>query len=96
LIGLQFTAAEAAIRPFVKTVRFFSWMLPILGLQGVSNLVGIIEVTTAFLMAARPWSAFASVLGSASSNHILITLSFFLTTQRNLSSISGLSAIGQF
>jgi len=40
---------------------FFSWMLPILGLQGVSNLVGIIEVTTAF---SRPWSAFASVLGA--------------------------------
>ncbi len=47
---LKFTAAEAhGIQPFVEHSPFFSWMLPILGLQGVSNLVGVIEVTTAIL-----------------------------------------------
>ncbi len=54
---LKFTATEAqGIQPFVKNSLFFSWMLPILGLQGVSNLVGVIEVTTAILIATRPWS----------------------------------------
>jgi uncharacterized membrane protein YkgB len=96
---LKFTSAEAeAIRPFVENSPFFSWMLPILGLQGVSNSVGIIEVTTAFLMATRPWSAFASVLGSAMAvSTFLITLSFFLTTPNAIfPAFPGLSEIGQF
>lgn len=60
---LKFTAAEAhGIQPFVEHSPFFSWMVPILSLQGVSNLVGVIEVTAAILIATRPWSAFVSAI----------------------------------
>jgi len=81
---LKFTAAEAhGIQPFVEHSPFFSWMLPILGLQGVSNLVGVIEVTTAILIATRPWSALVSAIGSAMATiTFLITLSFMLTTPK--------------
>ena len=79
---LKFTAAEAmGIQPFVEHSPFFSWLVPLLGLQGVSNLVGVIEVTTAILIATRPWSALVSAIGSAMAViTFLITLSFMLTT----------------
>lgn len=81
---LKFTAAEAhGIGPFVENSPFFSWMLPILGLQGVSNLVGVVEVTTAILIATRPWSALVSAIGGAMATiTFLITLSFMLTTPK--------------
>jgi uncharacterized membrane protein YkgB len=97
---LKFTAAEAmGIQPFVENSPFFSWMLPILGLQGVSNLVGVIEVTTALLIATRPWSALVSAIGSAMAViTFLITLSFMLTTPKTFDpAFPLLSAIpGQF
>lgn len=97
---LKFTATEAqGIQPFVENSPFFSWMLPFLGLQGVSNLVGVIEVTTAILIATRPWSALVSAIGSAMALiTFLITLSFMLTTPKIFdSTFPVLSALpGQF
>ena len=97
---LKFTAAEAmGIQPFVEHSPFFSWMLPSLGLQGVSNWVGVIEVTTAILMATCPWTALASAIGSAMAViTFLITLSFMLTTPMVVDpAFPALSAIpGQF
>ncbi len=97
---LKFTAAEAhGIQPFVEHSPFFSWMLPVLGLQGVSNLVGVIEITTGILIALRRWSPFASVIGSAMAViTFLITLSFLLTTPKVVDPVfPALSAIpGQF
>ena len=79
---LKFTSAEAhGIQPFVENSPFFSWLVPILGLQGVSNLVGVIEVTAAISIATRPWSALVSAIGSAMAViTFLITISFMLTT----------------
>ena len=97
---LKFTTAEAqGIKPFVENSPFFSWMLPILGLQGVSDLVGVIEVTTAVLLATRSWSALVSAIGSAmAAITFLITLSFMLTTPKVFDpAFPALSAIpGQF
>ncbi|MFY9729239.1 MAG: DUF417 family protein [Candidatus Acidiferrales bacterium] len=46
LIGfLKFTAEEAAgIQPLVAHSPFMSWMYAILSVQGVSNLIGAIEI----------------------------------------------------
>ncbi len=97
---LKFTATEAqGIQPFVENSPFFSWMLNFMSLQGVSNLVGVIEVTTAVLMALRRWSPFASVIGSAMAViTFLITLSFLLTTPKVVDpAFPALSALpGQF
>jgi uncharacterized membrane protein YkgB len=74
LIGLlKFTAAEAAgIQPLVAHSPFMSWMYAVLSLQGVSNVVGLIEIATALLMASRRISPKASFVGSfRSDRHIL-------------------------
>jgi uncharacterized membrane protein YkgB len=69
LIGfLKFTAEEAAgIQPLVAHSPFMSWMYAILSVQGVSNLIGAIEIALAVLLALRPFSAKASFAGSLGS-----------------------------
>ena len=49
LIGfLKFTAAEAAgIQPLVVHSPLMSWMYAVLSVQGVSNLIGVIEIAIA-------------------------------------------------
>ena len=52
-----------------------------LSVAGVSGLIGVIEVTTGLLIAARFFSAKLGALGGAmASGTFLITLSFFFTT----------------
>lgn len=97
---LKFTPTEAeGILPFVENSPFFSWLLNLLGTQGVSNLIGVIEVTTAVLIAARRWSPLLSAIGSAMAViTFLFTLSFMLTTPKVVDPVfPGLSAFpGQF
>src|ERR1700745_190791 len=59
LIGiLKFTAGEAqGIQPLVANSPLMSWLYRIFSLQGVSNLIGLIEIVVALLMALRPLSA---------------------------------------
>jgi len=42
-----------------------SWMYSVWSVQAASNVIGVIEVASAVLIAARPWSALASAIGSA-------------------------------
>lgn len=79
---LKFTSYEAeAIKPLVENSPFMSWMYSVLSVQAASNVIGVIEVVTALLMAARPWSALASAIGSAMAViTFLLTLSFLLST----------------
>jgi len=58
LIGaLKFTPGEAAgIQPLVARSPLMSWMYGLLSVQGVSNVIGVIEIATAALMALRPLS----------------------------------------
>jgi uncharacterized membrane protein YkgB len=56
-------------------------MYSVLSVQAVSNLIGIIEIGVAFLMALRPISPRASFVGSLGAViTFLITLSFLVTT----------------
>ena len=66
LMGLlKFTSPEAAgIPPLVTHSPLMSWMYVVLSVQGVSNVIGLIEITTALLIASRPFSLKASFLGS--------------------------------
>lgn len=83
LIGLlKFTAAEAAgIQPLIAHSPLMSWMYAVLGVRGVSNLIGTIEITVALLLALRPLSAFASFVGSLGCIvTFLLTTSFLLST----------------
>lgn len=79
---LKFTSYEAnAIQGLVANSPFVGWLNSVLSVAGVSGLIGVIEVTTGLLIAARFFSAKLGALGGAmASATFLITLSFFFTT----------------
>src|SRR6266851_3158294 len=83
LIGvLKFTPGEAAgIQPLVAHSPLMSWMYGLLSVQGVSNVIGAIEIATAALMAVRPLSPKASFVGSLGAVvTFLLTASFLFST----------------
>ncbi len=97
LIGyLKFTPAEAAaIEPLIKHSPLMSWMYRILSMQGVSNLIGSIEIAVALLLALRPFSAKASFVGSLGSIvTFLLTASFLFSTPGALQLSHGLPILG--
>jgi reactive chlorine resistance protein C len=82
-IGLmKFTTYEAeGISPFVAHSPLMSWVYGFMSVRGFSAVLGVIEVAIAILIAARPLSPRASVLGSALAvGMFLTTLSFLVTT----------------
>ena len=65
LIGvLKFTAGEAqGIQPLVAKRPLMFWIYRIFSVQVVSNLIGVIEIVVALLIAVRPISAGLSFIG---------------------------------
>ena len=58
-----------------------SWFNVVFGVQGASDVIGVIELSTAMMLIFGAFNAAASALGAAmSSVTFFITLSFFLTT----------------
>lgn len=97
LIGfLKFTTSEAAgIQPLVAHSPFMSWLYSVLSVQGVSNLIGAIEITIAVLLALRPVSAKASFIGSLGSIvTFLLTTSFLFSTPGAIQLNHGLPVLG--
>src|SRR6266852_3274945 len=83
LIGvLKFTAGEAqGIQPLVASSPLMFWLYRILSLQGVSNLIGAIEIAVAALIALRPFSAKLSFIGSIGAViTFVLTVSFLFST----------------
>lgn len=76
LIGsMKFTTVEIeALKPLISLTPWLSWMYPAFGEAGSSYLLGIVEITTAILLSACPWSAIAGAIGGA-----LATLTFLVT-----------------
>src|SRR4029077_12825377 len=79
---MKFTGYEAeGIRPFVANSPLMSWVYGLMSVRGFSAMLGVVEVTVAILIAARPFSPRASALGSALAiGMFLTTLSFLFTT----------------
>ncbi len=79
--GMKFTLYEAeGLRGVVSTSPLLSWGYRLFSLQGFSNLLGVIEITFAVLIAARPLAPLASAVGSFGAvGMFLITLSFFFS-----------------
>lgn len=99
--AMKFTAYEAdGIRPFVENSPFFSWIYPLLGVQGMSNLLGSLEILIGLLMASRPWMPGVSSLASLVAAGMFVgTLSFLVTTPEAWVSDVGFpkaSLVGQF
>lgn len=80
--ALKWTPAEAkAIQPMVSHSPFFFWLYPAAGVQGGSEVIGVIELVIGILIAIRRWAPRASAVGSlAASGMFVVTLSFVVTT----------------
>jgi len=82
-IGLmKFTTYESeGIRLYVTNSPLMSWVYGSLSVRSFSAALGVVEVSIALLIAARPLSPRASALGSALAvGMFLTTLSFLVTT----------------
>jgi len=79
---MKFTSYEATgIAPFIANSPFVGWWHTWLGIQGASNMLGVLEITTGILLALRAIAPIASVVGGAMAVvTFLITLSFFFST----------------
>jgi hypothetical protein len=63
---MKFTTNEAeGIRPFVANSPLMNWVYGLISVPGFSALIGVVEVTIALLIVARPFSPRVSVLGNA-------------------------------
>lgn len=80
--ALKFLKYEAeAIKPMVENSGLFSWFYDIMSVQMFSNIIGIIEIILAILIATRSFAPKVSAIGSIGTIIMfLITLSFLLTT----------------
>jgi uncharacterized membrane protein YkgB len=100
--AMKFTAYEAgAIQPLVANSPLISWLYAILSVQATSNLIGVAEITAGVLIAIRPWSAAAAVIGSLMAvATFVITLTFLFSTPGWEPSLGGFPALsvapGQF
>src|SRR5262249_55089044 len=103
-IGLmKFTNYEAeAISGFVANSPLMSWVYGFMSVRAFSAVLGVVELTIAILIAARPFWPRASALGSVLVvGMFLTTLSFLVTTpgvwEPSAGGFPALSAVsGQF
>src|SRR5215208_8419268 len=64
--GLKYTPLEVeALRPLIGGTPWLAWMYPVFGETGASYLLGVVEIATALLLVASPWSPRAGVAGGA-------------------------------
>ncbi len=101
--GMKFTAYEAAgIAPFVEHSPVVGWLTTLVGVQGASYVIGVLELSTAAALVAGAFSPLFSVLGGAmSAATFIITLTFLLTTpgveEQTAGGFPAISAVpGQF
>src|SRR5262249_26839469 len=73
--ALKWTAAEAqGVAPLIAHSPFLSWTGRLLGQQGASEAIGVIELLTATLIALRWWSPRLAIVGGA------LGVAMFVTT----------------
>lgn len=87
----KFTPTEAqAIQPLVANSPLLSWLYAVTTLRGASAVIGVAEIVIALLMAARPFSARVSAVGSVGAIVMfLTTMSFLATTPGSFGRVDG-------
>jgi len=80
--ALKFTQYEAAgIAPLVMNSPLVGWWHSLLGIAGTSKMLGVYEILTGLLIAARPFAPRLAVIGGAMATiAFLVTLTFLFTT----------------
>lgn len=88
---LKFTAYEAnAISGLAINSPVLAWLHEFMGTRAFSNTIGIVEITTAVLLAAHPYSPRLGALGGLiASSTFVVTLSFMFTTPGIVEANSG-------
>ncbi|RQR24051.1 DUF417 family protein [Burkholderia sp. Bp9143] len=101
--GMKFTAYEAnGIAPFIVNSPIMSWLNTLFGVQGASDVIGVLELSTATALIAGAFQPVFSALGAVmSAATYVITLTFFLSTpgvaQATAGGFPAISALpGQF
>lgn len=94
--GMKFTAYEAeGVAGIARDYWAFGWLYPRFGVQGASNVIGVIEIATGLVIAAGQRIALASLLGGLMGMvTFLITLSFMLTAPTAWQEGYGFPALG--
>jgi uncharacterized membrane protein YkgB len=79
---LKFASYEAQeIQPLVANSPLLSWVYEVFSVTAFSALLGVVEVSTAVLLAVKPWWPRISVAGSVMALGLfLATISFLVTT----------------
>jgi uncharacterized membrane protein YkgB len=87
----KFTESEARwIEPLLRNSPFFSWWYAVLSVQAASNLIGIVEIALALLIAVRRWSPTLCAVGSlGAAVTFVFTFSFLFTTPGQSVELSG-------
>jgi reactive chlorine resistance protein C len=99
--GLKFTAYEAeAIRPLVQTSPLISWAYALFSVHGFSNLLGVIELVVALLLALAPFAPRLGLIGGVTAAGTFAITSTFLITgpawEPSLGGFPALSPAGGF
>ncbi|MEN5231356.1 DUF417 family protein [Sphingobacterium faecium] len=87
----KFTPTEAqAIKPLIENHPMTSWMYDVIGVQTVSNIIGIIEIIVALLLLLTlKFEKLKKYAGVSMCVIFLMTLSYLLTTPNIWSIIDG-------
>jgi uncharacterized membrane protein YkgB len=100
---MKFTAYEAnGIAPLISHSPIMGWLIAAFDVQGAARLIGVVELSTAAMLAAGAFLPAASALGAAmSSATYAITLTFLASTPGVAAAAAGgfpaISAdVGQF
>jgi uncharacterized membrane protein YkgB len=99
---LKFTSYEAqGIEPLVAHSPLMSWVYDVFSVTTFSTLLGVVEVATAILLAAKPWWPKVSAVGSVIAIGLFLTTISFLFTTPGVSEASAggfpmLSMVGEF
>ena len=80
--AMKFTALEAeGIRPLIEHSPLMSWVYALFGVRGGSDVIGVVEMFAAVLIAMRRWKPMLAAIGSLLAvDTFVITLSFLVTT----------------
>jgi reactive chlorine resistance protein C len=87
----KFTEMEALwIQPLMANSPFFAWLYGVTGVQGASNLIGVIELSLGVLIVVRRWWPRLSAIGSlGAAITFIFTLSFLFTTPNVSTELGG-------
>ena len=102
LIGsLKFTTVEIeALKPLIGGTPWLAWMHSAFGFAGASYVLGVVELITAALLLASPWSRWAGAVGGAAAAFTFIVTSSLLLAlpvwEQSLGGFPALNMGGQF